>query len=252
MIPASVAGDHTVVDTLDSIVPFLGTLAERNLLPSIDRVLAIVNGAARDRDGRHAADQLALLASLFGWGAIVRPSLEVSGMQGVTLDDLAAAQQAGGALKPIVFASRNPGGLQAFVGPAWLPASEPLSTLGGGLNGIRLDGRHFANLFFSGPAAAPFVPSQSFASTRPIVPAPLVTSWFVRLSFPGLVPPRASVATLTAATGLNVEGVADYESCRSRWLVAGHHTRAEIDAATQRLASTHRIEVAAFRRIVNP
>ena len=36
-------------------------------------------------------------------------------------------------------------------------STEPLASLGGALNGIRLDGRHVSNLFFSGPGAGPDV-----------------------------------------------------------------------------------------------
>ena len=170
-------------------VPFLGMLAERPLVASVDRLLAIVNGtsndilttlsepgatfdaaldlararglaepdASRDLDGIDAADKLVLLASLFGWGAVDRAGLEVTGIRGVTPADLAAAKAAGGTLKPVVHAARSADGVCAFVGPAFLPASQPLASLGGALNGIRLDGRHVSNLYFSGPGAGPDV-----------------------------------------------------------------------------------------------
>jgi homoserine dehydrogenase len=190
-------------------VPFLGTLAARPLVASVTRLLAIVNGttnfilsslaegtsfdaalararelgyaepdASRDLDGHDAADKLVLLTSLFGWGRLSHEPLEVSGIRSVTPDDLAAARAAGGTIKPVVSAERDATGVQAFVGPAFVPAGEPLASLGGALNGIRLDGRFVSNLFFSGPGAGPGVTAatlldDAIEATRNLHPPPL-------------------------------------------------------------------------------
>ena len=110
---------------------------------------------SRDLDGLDAADKLLLLTTLFGWGRLSRDGLDITGIRGITAGDAAAARSLGGAIKAIVFAERDAGGVRAFVGPAFLPVTEPLASLGGALNGIRLDGRHVSNLFFSGPGAGP-------------------------------------------------------------------------------------------------
>lgn len=279
-------------------VPFLGTLADRPLVASIDRVVAIVNGAsnyllsamangvpfgaalararelgltepdsARDVDGLDAADQVILLTSLFGWGRLSRESLEVRGIGGVTPDDLAAARSLGGTLKPLVFAQRDAAGVRAFVGPAFIPSTEPLALLGDSLTGIRLDGRHVSNLFFSGPgagadvaaatllddvvqaASAPRRARRPSAAPAPIFAAAPATRWFVRVTCPGIVPARRALATVAASAGLYVDGVCDYGSGNSSWLIAGPHARRELEAALARLESTNRIQSAAFRRI---
>jgi len=282
-----------------SAVPFLGTLAARPLVASVDRVLAIVNGTSnylltslgepgislaqalsraqalgfaepdpsRDLDGLDAADKLLLLTSLFGWGRLSREALDVSGIRSVTADDLAAARSIGGTIKAVVSAERDAVGVRAFVGPAFLPSTEPLASLGGALNGIRLDGRHVSNLFFSGPGAGPDVTAATLlddaiqaasyerqiherpqSSTRPVFPASPATSWFLRVTFPGVLPGAIAVASLVAAAGLPVERVADYAAPNSRWLFIGPHGRRDLDAAIAKLASTHRLEAAAFRR----
>jgi homoserine dehydrogenase len=281
-------------------VPFLGMLAERPLVASVDRALAIVNGTsnylltslaepgassasalaaaqqlgfaepdpARDLDGLDAADKLMLLTSLFGWGRLAREGLDVRGIRNIGADDLAAARSLGGTIKPVVYARRDAVGVTAFVGPAFLPATEPLASLGGALNGIRLDGKHVANLFFSGPGAGPDVTaatllddvvqaasvkkrvhSRAPASSRPLFASSPITPWFIRLSFPGVVPGGPAVASLAAACGFHVERVADFASGSSRWLFAGPHGRRDLDAALARLETTHRIHTAAFRRI---
>lgn len=172
-----------------SAVPFLGALAARPLVASVDRVTAIVNGTSnflltrlgetgstfasaldeaqragyaepdpsRDVDGLDAADKLTLLASLFGWGSLSRGDVDVQGIGALTAADLAAARETGGEIKPIVWAVRRASGIEAFVGPALLSSREPLAAIAGALNGIRLDGKYVSNLFFSGPGAGPDV-----------------------------------------------------------------------------------------------
>ena len=281
-----------------SAVPFLGTLAERPLVASIDRLIAIVNGTSnyvvsaladgvpfdtalaraqeagfaepdpsRDVDGLDAADKLLLLTALFGWGRLTRESLDVRGIRGIGPDDLAAARSLGGTIKPLVFAQRDSAGVRAFVGPAFIPATEPLACLRGPLNGIRLDGRYVSNLFFSGPGAGPDVTAatllddavQAAAVERrrskpprtlpPVFAASPATSWFIRVTFPGVVPPSQALVPLVSSAGLHVDGVCHHAADKSRWLIVGPHGRRDLDAALARLSSTHRIQSTAFRRI---
>jgi homoserine dehydrogenase len=285
-------------------VPFLGTLAARPLVASVDRVVAIVNGtsnfvltslaepgrsfagalaraqelgyaepdSSRDLDGLDAADKLLLLTSIFGWGRLSKETLDVSGIRSIIADDLAAARSIGGTIKPVVSAERDGAGVRAFVGPAFLPSTEPLASLGGALNGIRLDGRHVSNLFFSGPGAGPDVTAATLlddavqaastfakatadrsegrhANQRPIFPASPVTPWFLRVTLPGVLPGAAAVAGIVAAAGLSVDRVADYSTANSRWLCIGPQSRRDLDAAIEKLSNTHRIEAVAFRRL---
>jgi len=69
------------------------------------------------------------------------------------------------------------------------------------------------------------------------------------LTFPGVVPADEAVGRLVASAGLHVERVIPHGTDRARWLLVGHHSRAEVDAAVQRLAATHRVEALAIRRI---
>jgi homoserine dehydrogenase len=300
-----------------SAVPFLGTLAARPLVASVDRLLAIVNGtsnfilstmaegasfedalaraqqlgyaepnASRDLDGLDAADKLVLLTGLFGWGKISREALDVTGIRPVTADDLAAARSMGGTIKAVVSAERDAHGVRAFVGPVFLAATEPLASLGGALNGIRLDGRHVSNLFFSGPGTGPDVTAatllddaiQAFDGAvrlkadphkskgnhesvmdgdsvsrrlerRTVFPTPPATSWFLRVKCPAVLPPATAIAGVVAGAGLPVERVADHASENTRWVFVGPQSRRDVDTAIGKLAATHRIDAAAFRRL---
>ena len=281
-------------------VPFLGTFAARPLVSAVDRVLAIVNGTSnfvltvlaeagtpfdtavaraqqagfaepdpsRDLDGLDAADKLVLLVSLFGWGRLARETLDVRGIRHVTAEDLAAARASGGTIKPVVSAQRDHDCARAFVGPAFLAATEPLSSLGGALNGIRLDGKHVTNLFFSGPGAGPGVTAATLLDdavqaasvekrihhrppprSQTLIARSPATPWFVRVTFPGVLPGGAAAAAIAASCGLDVEHVADFSTANSRWLFVGPHAAGEIDAAVAKLENTHRIHAAAVRRI---
>jgi homoserine dehydrogenase len=291
-----------------SAIPFIGTLARRPLVAAIDRVTAIVNGTSnfvltqlaesgasfaealekaqdagyaepdpsRDIDGLDALDKLALLASLFGWGALSREDVEVVGISAVTADDLEAARQAGGVIKPVVSATRRRDGVEAFVGPAFVLKTEPLAAIGGALNGIRLDGKHVSNLFFSGPGAGPEVTAATLlddaveanqsakgangangadrakgaqgAKGATDVDAP-VTSWFVRLIFPGVVPSNLALQSLLLAAGLELEQIVDHSVSNSRWLTLRNHSRVQVEAATNYLRATHRVEAVFIRQL---
>jgi homoserine dehydrogenase len=293
-------------------VPFLGALADRPLVASVNRVLAVVNGttnyvlsslaegasfdaalararelgyaepdASRDLDGHDAADKLVLLTSLFGWGRLSREPLDVTGVRSVAPDDLAAARADGGTIKPVVFAERDATGVRAFVGPAFVPATEPLALLSGALNGIRLDGRYVSSLFFSGPGAGPDVtaatllddavqavrglphpsdpphpphpPHPSHPShpshPHPVFPSSPSTGWFIRLTFPGVLPAEAAATAAAAAAGLRAARVSSHTSHNSRWLFVSPHSRREVDAAIERLAQTHRVTAVGFRQL---
>jgi homoserine dehydrogenase len=283
-----------------SAVPFLGMLAERPLVASVDRVLAIVNGTSnylltslaesgasfdaalaraqqlgfaepdpsRDIDGLDAADKLLLLTALFGWGRLSRDTLDVRGIRQLTADDQAAARSIGGTIKAVVSAQRDSTGVSAFVGPAFLPATEALAALSGALNGIRLDGKHVANLFFSGPGAGPDVTAATLLddavqaacterrvhhrpaqSPRVVFAATPATPWFVRVTFPGILPAASAVSALAGSCGIHVDRVAEFSTDDSRWLFVGTHGRRELDAALARLENTHRVQTAAIRRL---
>ena len=268
-------------------------------MSKVDRVLAVVNGTSnfiltaieeqglsfdaavteaqrlgyaepnpsRDLDGLDAADKLTLLASLFGWGQWPRAALAVSGIRSVTAADLAAARSIGGTIKAVVGATRRDSGIDAFVGPAFVSGKEPLAALGGCLNGIRLDGAHVGNLFFSGPGAGPDVTASTLiddaiaalsgsreprpfrARRTQVLPSSPASPWLLRATFPGVLPATPAISAVVAEAGLPIEGVLDHVSGHSRWLLIGPQGRGDVDRAIQALGATHRIDAAAFRRV---
>lgn len=282
-------------------VPFLGALAHRPFVSAVTAFTAILNGtsnfvvtaieqdgcsletalaraeaaglaepdSSRDVDGLDAADKLALIASLLGWGRVPVARLEIRSIRDVTPDDFAAAHALDATIRPVAVASHSGAGIHAFVGPALLPARHPLAPVDGTLNGIQLSGRVVSDLFFSGPGAGPditaatilddvveavsFSPQWHEAAIRSgraaRVAAPPATEWFLRLRFPGLVPDAEAVRSLVASAGLEAHHVIEGRSASARWIRTSAAHRAVVDAAIKRFRDVHRIEAAAIRAL---
>jgi homoserine dehydrogenase len=282
-------------------VPFLGAFGARPLVSDVTQFSAVVNGtsnfilskleteqctfqealaqaqslgltepdASRDLDGLDAADKLALLSSIFGWGTLPAFRLEVQGIRDITPHDVAVAKSLNSSIKPIVFATRTGAGISAFVAPALVPTSHPLAALRGALSGIQLSGSIVRDLFFSGPGAGPditaatilddaveAVSTTSIRRTRAgngvpraaVLAAPPVTSWLVRATFPGVVPDGNAATQLFAAHNLSATHVTDAIG-NTRWLQIAPANRDLLDAALARIANTHRIQTFAIRSL---
>jgi homoserine dehydrogenase len=279
-------------------VPFLGALAARPLVSDVIDFTAVVNGTSnfvlskldseqctfdeavvqaqtlgltepdpsRDLDGLDSADKLLLLASIFGWGTIPAFRLDVQGIRELGADDLAAARQLGGVIKPVASASITPAGVSAFVGPAFVPTRHLLATLTGTLSGIQLSGRFVSDLFFSGPGAGPEITAATIVddaveavTTAPKTPravarwpraarlaAPPVTSWLVRARFPGIVPDASAATEIFAAHHLTVTQVSEARG-NARWVRLAPTSRDQLDRALTVIASTHRVHCVAIR-----
>ena len=208
---------------------------------------------SRDLDGVDAANKLALLASLVGWGPLDNRQRRVCRASATsTPADADAARTFGAAIKPLVHAVRDGRTVHAFVGPALVPFRHPLATLDGTLSGIQLSGRFVPDLFFSGPGAGPDITAATIVddaveavTSAPVLPrAPRrtedvllvespATEWFVRARFPGLVPEPAAVGHAFANVNLEVRHVTAARE-DARWLRIGAASRAAIDAALVR------------------
>jgi homoserine dehydrogenase len=280
-------------------VPFLGAFAARPLVSDVQQLTAVVNGtsnfvvskleegactfeqaveqaqalgltepdASRDLDGLDAADKLTLLSSLFGWGTLSPFRLEIQGIRGLTARDLEIAQSLNATIKPVVFASRTAAGVSAFVGPALVPRSHPLASLGGSLSGIQLKGRFVSDLYFSGLGAGPEItaatvvddaveavstrlsrPTRAAAGVPRVatVASPPLSKWLVRTSFPGVVPDAASVAQVFLSHNVATSHVTEaYDACR--WVQTTPIASDALSSALSRLAGTHRLQTSAIR-----
>jgi len=109
---------------------------------------------ADDVSGRDAAFKTAILASL-AFGARVAPwEVDCVGIEGVTVDDVAAATARDEVIKLIGSAEREADGrVVARVQPVSLPSEHPLAGVNGVTNAIFIEGPSVGRLLFTGPGA---------------------------------------------------------------------------------------------------
>jgi homoserine dehydrogenase len=281
-------------------VPFLGALAARPLVSDVQRFVAVVNGTsnfilstldaghcdfavalaradalglterdpARDLDGADAAEKLALLSAVLGWGRLPASRIRARGIRELTADDLITARSLSCTIKPVVSASHDGAGVSAFIGPALVPLGHPLAALQGTLTAIHLSGRFISDLCFSGPGAGPDVTAATIlddvvealetsrravpgraAQLRPaIVVAPAITPWFVRARFPGLVPSPTATSQIFASHNLTTTRVSDARG-NTRWVCVAPATSDRVDHALAEIEARHRVRCFAMRSL---
>lgn len=173
-------------------VPFLGTFRNRPLAARADGVIGILNGtsnyilsrvdeglpaehaladaqargyaepdASKDLNGSDAAEKLAILVRCFANLSLQPGDVPATTIEGIGPHDLARARELGGRLKPVAFARWTDRAVACFVGPAFLPAADPLAGLEGVLNGIRIERAGAAPLHFTGPGAGPEITART-------------------------------------------------------------------------------------------
>ena len=235
-------------------VPFLGTFARRPLAADASALTGIVNGTsnfilsqsarcsidaaealreaqargyaerdpANDINGTDAAEKLAVLLQHFAARDVPVETLERAGIDGILLRHHTLASALGGVIKPVVHADWT-NGIEAFVGPAFVPAAHPLHTVDGVENALLLETAR-GRLLFQGPGAGPAVTAAtvlddveevvrgSVAAGSPAlsgaaVHAPL-TGWLIALDAPRL-PAHVELAEYFAAHGVYIQRATD-------------------------------------------
>lgn len=230
-------------------VPFLGTFERRPLVSRTDSLIGILNGTSNfiltqiargssfadalgeaqrrgyaepdpsmDVSGGDAAEKLAVLIRQFG-GLIVPPRrIPRTGIDVVEPQDLDAARECGGVVRPVASAAWSDARVRAFVAPAFVPHDHPLAPVAGSTNAVLLSGPSGTQCY-SGPGAGPDVtaatllddvaevvtegrvrPPSPIAATAAVTCDPPATSWFVRVS--DARAEAAAIADLLAAYGV--------------------------------------------------
>jgi homoserine dehydrogenase len=281
-------------------VPFLGTFGARPLAARISRVSGIVNGTtnyiltkmereqqdfedaladaqrlglaepnpASDIDGVDAVEKLAVLIRHFGRRSIGPAAIETRGIRQIQAADLRHAREFGGAIKAVVDAQWRAEGVDAFVGPAFVPADDKLSRIDGVENAVRLQGESGIDLFYAGPGAGPAVTAATIlddvaeccarptarAAARAAEPARCdapATAWFVRLS--GVTLPHGSdVADLLGSYGVWLRRISPLDSSGGRqacYLLTWPSPRQRVDRALSALADAGACEAFCIRTL---
>lgn len=228
-------------------VPFLGTFARRPYAAAASNLTGIANGTSNfvlTRCARHgetvasalaeaqhrgyaepnprndvagidAAEKLAVLLQHFASLDVNPDAIETVGIDVITGAQAGHARELGGVIKPIIHADWA-SGLDAFVGPAFVPATHPLARVDDVENALLL-GTSRGRLHFQGPGAGPEVTAAAVLDdireisdgTAPLLTGELrvqrpdapETEWLITLS--GVRLPRASdVADLLSSYGV--------------------------------------------------
>lgn len=265
-------------------VPFLGTFARRPLASDVTRITGIVNGtsnfilstmtadgtshddalaqaqrrgfaeedSSKDVGGIDAAEKLSVLLRQFGGWSVHPDALDVSGIEGVTVEDLRQAAIFGGAVKPVIHAECSGDEPAAFAGPAFVPGGHPLARVDGVQNAVCLLGRS-GEVCLAGPGAGPDAtaatviddvlevvgqdrgrPSVAYRrARRPRLIEP-ATGWFVRISAEAKLPDGRDVSDLLAADGVWLRRVSERGhsgNAPAQWLLTYPCSRARLDRA---------------------
>ncbi|HWD64890.1 MAG TPA: homoserine dehydrogenase [Solirubrobacteraceae bacterium] len=167
------------------VVPVIRVLQESLAGARIDRVHGIVNGTtnfiltemarvglsyeqalaeaqrlgyaeadpAQDVDGRDAAAKMAILARLAFDTPVRLDQVRYEGIEQITPDDMAYAQELGLGLKLVGTAERIEGGLSVRVHPLFLYPGHPLASVNGPFNAVTVESSEITEITMSGPGA---------------------------------------------------------------------------------------------------
>ena len=106
-----------------------------------------------DVSGRDAAAKMAILARLAFDTPVHLDQVRYEGIEHLTADDIAYAQQLGLGLKLIGTAERVDGGLSVRVHPAFLYGGHPLASVNGPFNAVTVESDAITEITMSGPGA---------------------------------------------------------------------------------------------------
>jgi homoserine dehydrogenase len=106
-----------------------------------------------DVTGRDAAAKMAILARLAFDTPVHLDDVRYEGIEHITADDIAYAQQLGLGLKLIGTAERVNGGISVRVHPVFLYGSHPLASVHGPFNAVTVESDVITEITMSGPGA---------------------------------------------------------------------------------------------------
>jgi Homoserine dehydrogenase len=167
------------------VVPVIRVLNESLGAAHIDRIHGIVNGTTNfiltemaraglsyeaalaeaqrlgyaeadptdDVNGRDAAAKMAILARLAFHTPVHLDDVRFEGIESLTNEDMAYAQELGLGLKLIGTAERVNGGLSVRVHPAFLYGGHPLASVDGPFNAVTIESEAITEITLSGPGA---------------------------------------------------------------------------------------------------
>lgn len=127
--------------------PYAGALSEAQDLGYAEA------DPTEDVTGADAAAKMAILARLAFGAAVHLDDVVYEGIEHLTADDMAYAQQFGLALKLVGTAERIGDAVSVRVHPAFLPTGHPLASVDGAFNAVTIESPAITEITLSGPGA---------------------------------------------------------------------------------------------------
>jgi homoserine dehydrogenase len=140
-----------------------------------------------DVTGKDAAAKMAILARLAFGAPVHLDQVPCEGIDGLTSDDIAYAQELGLSLKLIGTAERIDGGISVRVHPAFLYGAHPLASVHGAFNAVTIESPAITEITLSGPGAGG--PQTASAVLGDVISAMIPP--------PTLPPPASELALVT-------------------------------------------------------
>ncbi|UQN06686.1 homoserine dehydrogenase [Deinococcus sp. QL22] len=131
-----------------------------------------------DVGGFDTAHKLAVLARFSADGNYPYSAVQVTGIEDVTLEDIAAARERGERIKLVAELVKVDGEWTATVSPQSLPDTHPLCTAGASRNALVYEGEESGTLIFAGGGAGGMVTASAMVGD--------LLDWLI--GFPGHVP----------------------------------------------------------------
>src|ERR687886_565023 len=133
------------------VVPVIRVLQET--LAAAQRLGYAEADPTEDVNGKDAAAKMAILARLAFNSPVHLDDVTYEGIEHITGDDMAYAQELGLGLKLIGTAERIDAGVSVRVHPAFLYAGHPLASVSGPFNAVTIESRAITEITLSGPGA---------------------------------------------------------------------------------------------------
>ena len=216
-----------------------------------------------DVGGIDAAHKLALLAAVAYGTQVAFDSVEIEGIERITIEDIEQAADMGYRVKLLGVAQMTGRGLEQRMSPCLVPANSPLGQLEGGTNMVVLEGDHVGQIVLrgagagEGPTASAVMsdvldiargfrvptfgqPAATLAKATPAksaTPAP----YYLRMALKDKPGALARIATVLGEAGVSVDRMRQYghqEPTAPVLIVTHKTTRAALNQAIAGFAGT--------------
>jgi len=207
-----------------------------------------------DVTGRDAAAKMAILARLAFSTPVSIDQVTYEGIEQITADDMAHADELGLGLKLIGTAERVEGGISVRVHPAFLYGGHPLASVDGPFNAVTIEAPAITEITLSGPGAggpqtasavlgdviSAMIPPASTPETIDSLPivADVVSAFYLHMEVedrPGVL---ARIAEILGESGASIRSVVQHGMGDNARLVMVMHpiTESSFYAGVERIA----------------